>query len=302
MDHNLNLIQGDYSEAFGQFTNDFSFDASYQDDVYQMEQNQGRRASADTDTSGTAREHPLYQKAVIGSDGLYHCPWESKDPPCNHKPEKLKCNYEYEQKFFLLTLIQSRPLILLCSKFVDSHLKPYRCKVHACENARFSSTACLLRHEREAHAMHGHGEKPFLCTYEGCERSVSGHGFPRHWNLRDHMRRVHDREPSPSSSNKTAKPTRKRKADTQSQDTSPNKRTATANTAVEHPPQQLRLSPKEQLQFRRRQVEADLQKLDDADPEDPATVQTLQNVEKSFKEMHHLVAPKSKRISQQISG
>lgn len=39
--------------------------------------------------------------------------------------------------------------------------------------------------------MHGHGEKPFLCTYDGCDRSVSGNGFPRHWNLRDHMRRVH---------------------------------------------------------------------------------------------------------------
>ena len=73
---------------------------------------------------------------------------------------------------------------------MDSHLKPYRCKVEGCQNARFSSTACLLRHEREAHAMHGHGEKPYLCTYEGCERSISGHGFPRQWNLRDHMRRV----------------------------------------------------------------------------------------------------------------
>jgi len=40
--------------------------------------------------------------------------------------------------------------------------------------------------------MHGHGEKPYLCTYEGCERSQPGHGFPRQWNLRDHMRRVHN--------------------------------------------------------------------------------------------------------------
>jgi hypothetical protein len=46
--------------------------------------------------------------------------------------------------------------IISNSKFVDSHLKPYRCRVHACENSRFSSTACLLRHEREAHAMQGH--------------------------------------------------------------------------------------------------------------------------------------------------
>lgn len=40
--------------------------------------------------------------------------------------------------------------------------------------------------------MHGHGEKPYLCPYEGCERSLPGHGFPRQWNLRDHMRRVHN--------------------------------------------------------------------------------------------------------------
>jgi hypothetical protein len=51
--------------------------------------------------------------------------------------------------------------------------------------------ACLLRHEREAHAMHGHGEKPFLCNYEGCNRGVSGHGFKRQWNLRGHIKRVH---------------------------------------------------------------------------------------------------------------
>lgn len=40
--------------------------------------------------------------------------------------------------------------------------------------------------------MHGHGEKPFLCEYENCDRAVPGNGFPRHWNLRDHMRRVHN--------------------------------------------------------------------------------------------------------------
>lgn len=80
----------------------------------------------------------------------------------------------------------------LNSKFVDSHLKPYRCKAESCEGARFSSTACLLRHEREAHGLHGHGDKPFLCVYEGCERAVPGNGFPRQWNLRDHMKRVHN--------------------------------------------------------------------------------------------------------------
>ncbi|KAF3001578.1 hypothetical protein E8E14_002013 [Neopestalotiopsis sp. 37M] len=127
-----------------------------------------RRSSNDGES--TARDHPLYKNALPQADGLFHCPWEGRDN-CNHKPEKLKCNYD---------------------KFVDSHLKPYRCKVDSCENARFSSTACLLRHEREAHAMHGHGDKPYLCSYEGCDRAVPGCGFPRNWNLRDHMRRVHN--------------------------------------------------------------------------------------------------------------
>lgn len=127
-----------------------------------------RRSSDDGEFS--ARNHPLYKTAFPAADGLFHCPWEGQDS-CNHKPEKLKCNYD---------------------KFVDSHLKPYRCKITSCENARFSSTACLLRHEREAHAMHGHGDKPYLCTYEGCDRAVPGNGFPRNWNLKDHMRRVHN--------------------------------------------------------------------------------------------------------------
>lgn len=141
------------------------------------------RSSLDMDN--TARDHHLYHNVTPQADGLYHCPWE-KDPNsnCQHKPEKLKCNYD---------------------KFVDSHLKPYKCKVPACKELQFSSTACLLRHEREAHAMHGHGDKPFLCSYEGCERGVQGNGFPRHWNLRDHMKRVHN-DPGHPKSNASGSP------------------------------------------------------------------------------------------------
>ncbi|KOS19388.1 Metal regulatory transcription factor 1 [Escovopsis weberi] len=126
-----------------------------------------RRQGSDGES---ARDHALYKNVSTQDDGLFHCPWEGSTS-CNHKPEKLKCNYD---------------------KFVDSHLKPYRCKAEACEGARFSSTACLLRHEREAHGLHGHGDKPFLCMYKGCERSIPGSGFPRQWNLRDHMKRVHN--------------------------------------------------------------------------------------------------------------
>jgi hypothetical protein len=156
------------------------------------------RSSVDLDN--TARDHPLYHNASPQADGLYHCPWE-KETTCQHKPEKLKCNYEY-----VSTLVHSDNANTL-SKFVDSHLKPYRCKVAACKDLHFSSTACLLRHEREAHAMHGHGDKPFLCTYDGCERGASGNGFPRHWNLRDHMKRVHNHnEPGQAKSTASGSP------------------------------------------------------------------------------------------------
>ncbi|KAA8575299.1 hypothetical protein EYC84_004475 [Monilinia fructicola] len=154
------------------------------------------RSSLDADNS--ARDHQLYHNVTTHSDGLYHCPWEGTSA-CQHKPEKLKCNYD---------------------KFVDSHLKPYRCKIPACADNKFSSTACLLRHEREAHAMHGHGDKPFLCKYDGCERGVTGNGFPRRWNLYDHMKRVHN-DPctsrstggSPPPTEKPATGSKKRKQD-----------------------------------------------------------------------------------------
>lgn len=90
------------------------------------------------------------------------------------------------------------------SKHLDSHLKPYRCKLSTCSTLAFSSTACLLRHEREAHGMHGHGDKPHLCTYQDCERSILGNGFPRRWNLYDHMRRVHGYTGSASSPGSTS--------------------------------------------------------------------------------------------------
>jgi hypothetical protein len=54
-------------------------------------QERGRRRDSN-EAENVARGHPYYHSATLGSDGLYHCPWEKT---CNHKPEKLKCNYEY---------------------------------------------------------------------------------------------------------------------------------------------------------------------------------------------------------------
>ncbi|KAG8526724.1 uncharacterized protein KY384_008153 [Bacidia gigantensis] len=77
-------------------------------------------------------------------------------------------------------------------------------------------------HEREAHGLHGHGEKPFACYFPDCERAQPGQGFPRSWNLRDHMRRVHNYVipgnspsndyPSPASSPETNLPIRRKKS------------------------------------------------------------------------------------------
>lgn len=120
----------------------------------------------------TPRDHPYYSLPTQ-SDGKYYCPFATGENPCNHTPTTQKCAYH---------------------KYLDSHLKPYRCKVPACaaQNLHFSSNACLFRHEREAHGFHGHGDNPHLCFYPGCERAVPGYGFPRRWNLFDHMKRVHD--------------------------------------------------------------------------------------------------------------
>ncbi|CAG7560849.1 unnamed protein product [Fusarium equiseti] len=178
-----------------------------------------RRQNSDGES---ARDHDLYKKAAPFEDGLYHCPWEGQ-PSCNHRPEKLKCNYD---------------------KFVDSHLKPYRCKADSCEGARFSSTACLLRHEREAHGLHGHGDKPFLCVYEGCERAVHGNGFPRQWNLRDHMKRVHNDHGSSSGSPTTgsAQPAKGRKRKTETSETQTSNSRKAAVKSMPPPPE-----PKENL-------------------------------------------------------
>ncbi len=70
--------------------------ANYQPGFYDgLHQSDRSHSHGIVDNDSTPREHPLYLKATTGPDGFYHCPWEGKDPACNHKPEKLKCNYEY---------------------------------------------------------------------------------------------------------------------------------------------------------------------------------------------------------------
>jgi hypothetical protein len=190
-----------------------------------MSQADAAETKLEEERTKVARSHPLYQK-LPDKDGKYHCPEEGK-PGCGHKPTPLKCNYD---------------------KYVDSHLKPFRCNKKTCVGVQFSSTACLLRHEREAHGMHGHGARPHLCHFRDCERAVPGHGFPRRYNLFDHMKRVHQydgptTEPSPPAmpgqgQRKTIN--RKRKASTE--ETSEKRQKAAKITA-----EQLRQQARDQL-------------------------------------------------------
>lgn len=121
------------------------------------------------DSEPRSSTRPLYI-ASPDTAGYYHCPFQAATG-CKHKPTSIKSTFD---------------------KVIDSHTKPFRCKVSGCDIISFSSTACLLRHEREAHGYHGHGTKPFLCEYPPCERARVGNGFPRMYNLIDHMKRVHN--------------------------------------------------------------------------------------------------------------
>lgn len=38
--------------------------------------------------------YELYHNAAPQLDGLYHCPWEGQQDVCQHRPEKIKGNYE----------------------------------------------------------------------------------------------------------------------------------------------------------------------------------------------------------------
>lgn len=118
--------------------------------------------------------------------GLYHCPFKATTS-CEHEASRSRSDCEYVK----LLLPFSLPINLCFRQYVDSHVKPYRCTFTGCRDLKFSSLACRLRHEKEAHGAHGHGVRPFHCLFPDCERSLPGHGFPRHWNRNDHMKRVH---------------------------------------------------------------------------------------------------------------
>lgn len=240
-----------------------------------------RRHGSDGESS--ARDHELYKNATPGPDGLFHCPWEGQ-ASCNHKAEKLKCNYD---------------------KFVDSHLKPYRCKAESCEGARFSSTACLLRHEREAHGLHGHGDKPFLCVYDGCERAVPGNGFPRQWNLRDHMKRVHNDHGSaggspPSGGSSQSVKGRKRKTEVAEQTNATRKATLKSMPVADTKPVPPSKPLLEQWLDQRRVVEDVIRGLNK--PDDARSLQQIGDVQKRLAYMANITKELSSVASDMLQA
>jgi len=100
--------------------------------------------------------------------------------------------------------------------------------------------------------MHGHGSRPHLCHFTDCERSVPGNGFPRRYNLFDHMKRVHDftgptTEPSPPAPTQT--PVNRKSIS--------RKRKLTADEGSEKRLKVARLTAQQQLEQRRSRLQAD---------------------------------------------
>ena len=154
--------------------------------------------------------------------------------------------------------------------------------------------------------MHGHGEKPYLCKFDGCERGVPGNGFPRHWNLCDHMKRVHNRSPSPTSAAKPSRGSKKRKNST-GETVSCKKSPTTASAPVEKPRAPVRsLSFCEQFQHDRQQLISELTEMTDLDDAEAA-----QKIEKANQYLKKMMAratqqmrsgPKMERTISQQSG
>jgi hypothetical protein len=120
-------------------------------------------------------------------DGRYYC----ADVEAEGHSES--CDFVAERKCMLRsvpTLLArlTSPLLTLCTrKHLESTLKTNICRHIECNNMQFSSKAVLTRHEKEAHGLHA--AHPFFCPVDQCERHTRG--FPREYNMGDHISRVH---------------------------------------------------------------------------------------------------------------
>jgi hypothetical protein len=67
-------------------------DLSEEDQELEMPMTASNQKAFEEEQTRVARDHPLYNTSP-DENGLYKCPYTGK-PQCNHKPTKLKCNYE----------------------------------------------------------------------------------------------------------------------------------------------------------------------------------------------------------------
>lgn len=101
-----------------------------------------------------------------GDDGKYHCE--------DVNAEGHACEFSADRKCML-------------RKHLESTLKTNICRHADCNGMQFSSKAVLTRHEKEAHGMHAASQ--FFCPVPTCDRHARG--FPREYNMGDHITRVH---------------------------------------------------------------------------------------------------------------
>lgn len=124
--------------------------------------------------------------------------------------------------------------------------------------------------------------------YEGCERSVLGSGFPRQWNLRDHMKRVHNDHGStggspPSATAQPAAKGRKRKTDVPEQSSAPSRKASIKSMPAVEPKQPASKPLIEQWLDHRKAVEDILHGLEK--PEDARNLQHITEVQKRLSAM-----------------
>jgi hypothetical protein len=89
--------------------------------------------------------------------------------------------------------------------------------------------------------MHGVGEWLYLCPAQDCSRGVPGQGFPRHWNLVDHMKRVHNCSPKTHNSDPLTRCTMECNGATPK--TSRRKKVSNASASVERDPKSPPIDP-----------------------------------------------------------
>lgn len=120
--------------------------------------------------------------------------------------------------------------------------------------------------------MHGHGEKPFNCELQSCERSIPGNGFPRHWNLCDHMSRVHGIAAKPQENEKTTKGSRKRKSATIETTVKKSRASKSPKKEPISPPNSASSNESQQFLEQKRRL---LQAMEQLDPNDPRAYEKL---------------------------